>query len=129
MPNKIIKTWEEPVDDSTEEEIEEEFRFNPKSWERLPRGVRKVRVNMWLDDDVVAEFKARAEQPNTAPYQTQINQALREAIGKSGPTAKAQVLPPTTVLENPQFIKGLAEKIGEYLVAHSTTTKRKRKVA
>lgn len=128
MPNKIIRTWEEPVDDSTEEDIEEEFRFNPKSWERLPRGVRKVRVNIWLDDDVVAEFKARASEPNTAPYQTQINQTLREALGKSSKATKAQVLPTTTELENPQFIKGLAEKIGEYLVTHSTATKRKRKV-
>ena len=129
MPNKIIRTWEEPVDDSTEEDVEEEFRFNPKSWERLPRGVRKVRVNMWLDDDVVAEFKSRAEQPNTAPYQTQINQTLREALGKTGKPAKVQVLPTITSLDNPQFLKGLAEQIGEYLVAHSTTTKRKRKTA
>ncbi len=129
MPKKIIKTWEEPVDDSTEEDVEEEFRFNPKSWERLPRGVRKVRVNMWLDDDVVAEFKARAEQPNMAPYQTQINQTLREALGKTGKLAQAQALPTTVAFDNPQFLKGLAEKIGEYLVAHSTTTKRKRKTA
>ncbi len=129
MPNKIIKTWEEPVDDSTEEDVEEEFRFNPKSWERLPRGVRKVRVNMWLDDDVVAEFKARAEQPNAAPYQTQINQTLREALGKTDQPATAQALPTIAALDNPQFLKGLAEKIGEYLVAHSTTTKRKRKTA
>ena len=129
MPNKIIRTWEEPVDDSTEEDVEEEFRFNPKSWERLPRGVRKVRVNMWLDDDVVAEFKSRAEQPNTAPYQTQINQTLREALGKTGKPPKAQVLPAIDTLDNPQFLKGLAEKIGEYLIAHSTTTKRKRKTA
>lgn len=129
MPKKIIRTWEEPVDDSTEEDVEEEFRFNPESWERLPRGVKKVRVNMWLDDDVVAEFKSRAEQPNTAPYQTQINQTLREALGKTDQRAKAQALPTIAALDNPQFLKGLAEKIGEYLVAHSTTTKRKRKTA
>ncbi len=129
MPNKIIRTWEEPVDDSTEEDVEEEFRFNPKSWERLPRGVRKVRVNMWLDDDVVAEFKSRAEQPNMAPYQTQINQTLREALGKTDKPAQAQILPTIAALDNPQFLKGLAEKIGEYLIAHSTPTKRKRKTA
>lgn len=131
MSKQIVRTWEEPVDDSNEENVEEEFRFNLESarWNILPRGVRKVRVNIWLDDDVVAEFKARASEPNTAPYQTQINQTLREALGKSGKTPKAQVLPTATALENPQFIKGLAEKIGEYLVAHSTTTKRKRKVA
>ena len=131
MSKKIVRTWEEPVDDSDEENVEEEFRFNPESarWNILPRGVRKVRVNMWLDDDVVAEFKARAEQPNTAPYQTQINQTLREALGKAGKPAQAQVLPTIAALDNPQFLQGLAEKIGEYLLAHSTTTKRKRKTA
>lgn len=131
MSKKIVRTWEEPVDDSNEENVEEEFRFNPESarWNILPRGVRKVRVNMWLDDDVVAEFKSRAEQPNTAPYQTQINQTLREALGKTGKPATAQVLPMIAALDNPQFLTGLAEKIGEYLVAHSTTTKRKRKTA
>ncbi len=131
MSKKIVRTWEEPVDDSNEENVEEEFQFNPESarWNILPRGVRKVRVNMWLDNDVVAEFKARAEQPNTAPYQTQINQTLREALGKTGKPAQAQVLPTIAALDNPQFLKGLAEKIGEYLVAHSTTTKRKRKTA
>ncbi len=129
MSKKIVRTWEEPMDDSNEENVEEEFQFNPESarWNILPRGVRKVRVNMWLDDDVVAEFKARAEQPNTAPYQTQINQTLREALGKTGKPAQALALPTIAALDNPQFLKGLAEKIGEYLVAHSTTTKRKRK--
>ena len=40
----------------------------------------KVRVNMYLDADIVEYFKRRAAKRNAAPYQTQINSALRELI-------------------------------------------------
>lgn len=40
----------------------------------------KVRVNMYLDLDVVEFFKRRALEPGAAPYQTQINAELRRAI-------------------------------------------------
>jgi uncharacterized protein (DUF4415 family) len=128
MQKKFISNVEEWVGDPSEQDVEEEFRFNPKSWERLPKGVRKVRVNIWLDDDVVAEFKTRAEQPNAAPYQTQINQTLREALGKNVQTSKQKNLS-APVIDNPQFIQQLSEKIGEYLIAHTSKTKPKRKAA
>jgi uncharacterized protein (DUF4415 family) len=76
------RTWEEPVSDEEDARVEEEFRFDPKRWERLPRGWKKVRVNLYLDEDVVAYFKQRAAQPHVAPYQTQIDQTLREAMRK-----------------------------------------------
>ncbi|MCA9969905.1 MAG: BrnA antitoxin family protein [Anaerolineales bacterium] len=41
----------------------------------LPKG--KVRVNMYLDADLVAFFKAKA---GSRGYQTLINEALRESI-------------------------------------------------
>ena len=129
MQKNLIRTWEEPVESSTEEDVEAEFRFNAKSWERLPKGVRKVRVNIWLDDDVVAEFKTRAEQPNAAPYQTQINQTLREALGKNAATAQQKNPPAVAAIENPQFIQQLSEKIGAYLIAHTSKTKPRRKAA
>lgn len=128
MQKKFINTLEETDDILPDEDIEEEFRFNPKSWERLPKGVRKVRINIWLDDDVVAEFKTRAEQSNAAPYQTQINQTLREALGANVPTSKQKNLT-APAIDNPQFIQQLSEKIGEYLIAHTSKTKPKRKAA
>ena len=129
MSSKIVRTWKEPEENPIEEDVEEEFRFNPKGWERLPKGVRKVRVNIWLDDDVVAEFKTRAEQPNAAPYQTQINQTLREALGKNAATAQQKNSLAVAAIENPQFIQQLSEKIGAYLIAHTSKTKPKRKAA
>ena len=82
MSNKIAKILED-TDDLTEENVEEEFRFDlaKARMNILPRGVRKARVNIWLDDDIIAEFKTRTKPPNAAPYQTQINQTLREALG------------------------------------------------
>lgn len=47
------------------------------------RPVKKLRINIMLDEDIIEHFKRRAARPNAAPYQTQINQALREIIGKT----------------------------------------------
>jgi uncharacterized protein (DUF4415 family) len=47
------------------------------------RPVKKVRINIMLDEDIILHFKKRAHRPNSAPYQTQINQALREAMKNS----------------------------------------------
>jgi uncharacterized protein (DUF4415 family) len=44
------------------------------------KNIRKVRINIMLDEDIIEYFKQRAALPNAAPYQTQINQALREVI-------------------------------------------------
>ena len=46
--------------------------------------VKKLRINIMLDEDIIEHFKRLASRPNAAPYQTQINQALRELIGKAG---------------------------------------------
>lgn len=110
------RTWEEPASDEEDAQVEEEFRFDPKQWERLPRGVKKVRVNIYLDDDVVAYFKARAAQPHAAPYQTQINQTLREAMqSDSAPQAQASGAAElrATLLKDKEFIEALAERIGK----------------
>jgi uncharacterized protein (DUF4415 family) len=46
------------------------------------RAVRniKVRTNIHLDLDLIHFFKQRANAPGAAPYQTQINAALREFV-------------------------------------------------
>src|SRR2546426_6314313 len=47
------------------------------------RPVKKIRINIMLDGDIVEHFKRRAARPHAAPYQTQINQALRKVIGNA----------------------------------------------
>lgn len=110
------RTWEEPATDEDNARVEEEFRFDPKQWERLPRGVKKVRVNIYLDDDVVAYFKARAAQPHAAAYQTQINQTLREAMQRdSAPQSPATGATEmrAALLKDKEFIEALAERVGK----------------
>jgi uncharacterized protein (DUF4415 family) len=112
----LKRTWEEPVSDKEDAEVEEEFRFDPKRWERMPHGVKKMRVNLYLDVDVVAYFKARAGKPHAAPYQTQINQTLREAMqrdlaGQARERSTAELR--AALLKDEEFIKALAERIGK----------------
>lgn len=40
----------------------------------------KIKMTMFIDGDILQHFKKRAESPNSAPYQTQINQELRAAM-------------------------------------------------
>ncbi|MCI0336454.1 MAG: BrnA antitoxin family protein [Acidobacteria bacterium] len=70
--------------------------------------VKKLRINIMLDEDIVEHFKRRAARPNTAPYQTQINQALRELIGKS-----SQEYVEDTQVE--KIADRIAEKVAERL--------------
>jgi uncharacterized protein (DUF4415 family) len=44
------------------------------------RRSKKVRVNIYLDKDIVEHFKKQAAAPRADAYQTQINRALRAVI-------------------------------------------------
>lgn len=69
----------------------------------------KVRITINLDADVLEYFKQRAELPNAAPYQTQINAELRKIMGKDideflDITAK-------NLLQDENFIAALKDKL------------------
>lgn len=66
----------------------------------------KVRVTIALDRDVVEHFKEVAAKRGALPYQTQINQALRQAIDKP----VAQTLK-NALLQDAEFITMLARKV------------------
>ncbi|HEU0176410.1 MAG TPA: BrnA antitoxin family protein [Blastocatellia bacterium] len=44
------------------------------------RRSKKVRVNIYLDKDIVEHFKKQAAAPSADAYQTQINRVLRAAV-------------------------------------------------
>ncbi len=84
------------------------------------RPVKKLRINIMLDEDIIEHFKLRAARPNSAPYQTQINQALREAIVvfKSGNLKGKQRLSALTSKPDPtvdEIADRIAEKVAERL--------------
>src|SRR5437867_13453390 len=73
--------------------VPEEFLYRPDRAVAVPKDKRhdarpgetdlrnvKVAIHIKLDADIVEFFKARASEPDAAPYQTQINNALREAM-------------------------------------------------
>lgn len=79
------------------------------------KNVRKLRINIMLDEDIVDYFKHRAARPNAAPYQTQINQVLRELIlGK-----RLSAVPLDDQSE------ALAERIAEKVASHLHRSEKK----
>ncbi len=99
----------------------------------------KVRISIYLDADVLAWFRARAEEPNAAPYQTQINNELqalmeremadktsaRRAKGAKGAKAAKSATDYAVLLDDPQFIAAIAERVRQ----HPQSRKRKQKAA
>ena len=105
-----------------EEEIivEEELDEKLDKMKRLPRGSFKakkgatnlenckVKVSMYLDDDILQYFRQRAEAPNAAPYQTQINNELRRIMENDSREAASIE---NDILNNEEFLRALKEKL------------------
>lgn len=72
----------------------------------------KIKMTMFIDYDILQHFKNRAEAPNAAPYQTQINEELRAAMERDlaneeeNLTAVAEKL-----INNTAFINAISEKL------------------
>lgn len=85
MKKNVIKETE------TNQAIDPEFDIDLARAKIVPREKRhlarpgetslrncKVRITIYIDADILAYFKKRAARPFAAPYQTQINAALRQ---------------------------------------------------
>ena len=100
--------------------VEEEIDLQLDKMKRLPRGSFKakpkatnlenckVKISLYLDADILEYFRARAEPPNAAPYQTQINNELRK-IMEAEATEKVTLEP--DILHNEAFLRALKEKL------------------
>jgi uncharacterized protein (DUF4415 family) len=72
----------------------------------------KIKMTMFVDGDVLQHFKKRAEQPNAAPYQTQINQELRRAMERDLANEKTHLDEVAEKLaNNPAFINAISDKL------------------
>ena len=72
----------------------------------------KLKVTMYLDMDVISHFKKRAESPNAAPYQTQINTELRKIMESEQSLETKQT---TETIVNEDIIIRIADRIAEKL--------------
>ncbi len=57
----------------------------------IARPKSKTRITIYLDDDVLEAYRARAENVGRG-YQTLINEALRSSLGDSGKPLDAKTL-------------------------------------
>ena len=81
----------------------------------------KVRVNIYLDRDIVDYYKDRAKSPEAAKYQTQINNALRSLVDKK----KTRQLEFAPLIESDDFITAVAERVAQKGRSRSTPAKRR----
>jgi uncharacterized protein (DUF4415 family) len=64
--------------------MKKEYDFSKGKRGSVIEPKSKTRVTMYLDDDVLEEFRTRANRLGKG-YQTLINETLREQLGTHGP--------------------------------------------
>jgi len=82
----------------------------------LPSGLQgktekqaKIKITITLDADVIEYFKNKASVPGALAYQTQINQALRRAMGSATTSNETETLK-AVLLKDKEFIKAVAKQ-------------------
>ena len=114
----ILETTQEQYDEMKARGIDEEaipsvgkHIFRRRSRKIEPREA-KIKMTMFIDGDILQHFKKRAESPNAAPYQTQINQELRTAMERDlmeeSDNLDAVV---EKLANNPTFINAVSERL------------------
>ncbi len=75
---------------------------------RVKPSEAKVKISLYIDGDILEYFRKRAESPDAAPYQTQINNELRR-IMETDTNGKAKLEP--SILDDTEFLRALKEKL------------------
>ena len=84
------------------------YKVRRSPWSEKLKNTNKVKVSIYLDEVVVEYFRQRAGSPNAAPYQTQINNALRRVM-ENDKGGKAKLEP--SILDDTEFLRALKEKL------------------
>ena len=72
----------------------------------------KIKMTMFIDGDVLQHFKKRAENPNAAPYQTQINQELRAVMQRDLAQDEENLdAVAERLVNNPNFINAVSDRL------------------
>lgn len=71
--------------------MKKEYDFRGGRRGAVIRQSGKTRITIYLDEDIVDGFRDRADATGRG-YQTMINEALREYLGKSGQPVDARTL-------------------------------------
>ena len=84
------------------------YQVRRSPWAAKLKNAKRIKVSIYLEDEVVTYFRQRAEQPNAAPYQTQINNELRR-IMENDKNGKVNL--DKNILEDTEFLRALKEKL------------------
>ena len=68
----------------------------------------KVKISLYLDGDILEYFRKRAAEPHAAPYQTQINNELRQIMKNDSMDAPSLE---KDILNNKEFLRALKKKL------------------
>lgn len=68
----------------------------------------KSKISLYIDCDILEYFRKRAEPPDAAPYQTQINNELRRIMENDSLDAASIE---NDILNNEEFLRALKEKL------------------
>jgi len=72
----------------------------------------KIKTTVFIDGNILQHFRRRADEPNAAEFQTQINQELRAAMERDL-AAEENKLDEVAkkLLDNPNFLQAISEKL------------------
>lgn len=91
-------------------------KYRPSRFVTTP-AESKVKITMWLDGDILQHFKQRSELPNSAPYQTQINNELRKTMEKDLAINELETSNVQEIAKNKEFVRAVAEQLKELIAA------------
>lgn len=114
----VMEMTQEKYDEMKARGIDEEaipavgtHTYRRRTRRRDPNAA-KIRVTAFIDADLVAYFRQCAEKPDAAPFEAQLNQALRAAMQHDMADEDQQLKRVTeTLLNNQAFLNALSEKL------------------
>jgi uncharacterized protein (DUF4415 family) len=95
------------------------FKERHPEFSRVRKTPVKVRVNIYLDLDIVNYFKELAKSPTAAGYQTQINSALRSLVARNAPPSTDFA----SLVDSDEFIAAVAARVRKRPPGHATGKK------
>lgn len=89
-----------------------------------------IYIQLGLDPEVLEYFKTLARETGAASYEEPIKQLLLEAMkSRKTESTGARSDPQEALLENPQFIEAVADRVKKKLGKKNSTTKSRRNAA
>ena len=84
------------------------YKVRKSPWSAKLKNSKRIKVSIYLEEEVIQYFRQRAESPNSAPYQTQINNELRKIMENDSRETESIE---NDILNNEEFLRALKEKL------------------